>query len=48
MKITPSQLTISQLLSSKNDQFFIPAYQRRYAWVDKRIAELIVDNPALL
>jgi uncharacterized protein with ParB-like and HNH nuclease domain len=43
MKITPSQLTISQLLSSKNEQFFIPAYQRRYAWGDIQLAELFED-----
>jgi uncharacterized protein with ParB-like and HNH nuclease domain len=43
MKITPSQLTISQLLSSKNEQFFIPAYQRRYAWGDKQLLELFED-----
>lgn len=43
MKITPSQLTIAQLLSSKNEQFFIPAYQRRYAWGNKQIVELFED-----
>lgn len=43
MKITPSQLTISQLLSSKNEQFFIPAYQRRYAWRNKELVELFED-----
>ncbi|MDP8234118.1 MAG: DUF262 domain-containing HNH endonuclease family protein [Candidatus Saelkia tenebricola] len=43
MKITPSQLTIAQLLSSKNEQFFIPAYQRRYAWGNKQLVELFED-----
>ncbi len=43
MKITPSQLTIAQLLSSKNEQFFIPAYQRRYAWENKQLVELFED-----
>lgn len=43
MKITPSQLTISQLLSSKNEQFFIPAYQRRYAWGNRQLVELFED-----
>jgi len=43
MKITPSQLTIAQLLSSKNEQFFIPAYQRRYAWGNKQLLDLFVD-----
>lgn len=43
MRITPSQLKISQLFSSKNEQFLIPAYQRRYAWVNKQIVELFED-----
>jgi len=43
MKITPSQLTIAQLFSSKNEQFFIPAYQRRYAWGNKQLVELFED-----
>jgi uncharacterized protein with ParB-like and HNH nuclease domain len=43
MKITPSQLTIAQFLSSKNEQFFIPAYQRRYAWGNKQLVELFED-----
>jgi len=32
MNITPTKLTISQLLSSSNEQFIVPSYQRRYAW----------------
>ena len=43
MKITPTSLTINQLLSSGNEQFFIPAYQRRYAWEWKQIKELYDD-----
>jgi uncharacterized protein with ParB-like and HNH nuclease domain len=43
MKITPSPLTISQLLSSNNEQFFVPAYQRRYAWTEKQLGELFDD-----
>lgn len=43
MKITPSQLTIAQLFSSETEQFFIPAYQRRYAWADKQLVELLED-----
>jgi uncharacterized protein with ParB-like and HNH nuclease domain len=43
MKITPSQLTISQLFNIENEQFFIPAYQRRYAWGDKQIVQLLED-----
>ena len=43
MKITPSQLTIAQFLNSKNERFFIPAYQRRYAWGNKQLVELFED-----
>ena len=43
MKITPTSLTISQLFSSSNEQFYIPAYQRRYSWEWKQIAELFDD-----
>lgn len=43
MKITPSPLTISQLFSSKNEQFYVPAYQRRYAWTVKQLSELFDD-----
>jgi len=43
MKITPSPLTISQLLSSNNEQFLVPAYQRRYAWADRQLGELFDD-----
>lgn len=31
------------LFSNKNEQFFIPAYQRRYAWGNKQLAELFED-----
>ena len=43
MRITPSQLSIVQLFSTKNEQFFIPAYQRRYAWGDRQVIELFED-----
>jgi uncharacterized protein with ParB-like and HNH nuclease domain len=43
MKITPTELSIGQLLSRENEQFYIPAYQRRYAWSDKQLAELFED-----
>jgi hypothetical protein len=36
MKITPTTLTLSQLFSSGNEQFLIPAYQRRYSWQEKQ------------
>lgn len=43
MKITPTTLTLSQLFSSSNEQFVIPAYQRRYSWHEKQLAELFDD-----
>ena len=43
MKITPNSLTINQLFSSTNEQFVIPAYQRRYSWRERQIWELIED-----
>ncbi len=43
MKITPTSLTVSQLFSSENEQFFIPAYQRRYSWQDKHTSDLFKD-----
>src|SRR3989344_5876367 len=43
MKITPTSLTITQLLSSEAEQFVVPAYQRRYSWHSKHIAELFDD-----
>ena len=43
MKITPTSLSISQLLSTESEQFIIPAYQRRYSWQDKQVKELFDD-----
>lgn len=43
MKITPTTLTITQLLSNESEQFVVPAYQRRYSWYSKHIAELFDD-----
>lgn len=43
MNITPTTLKISQLFSTANEQFSIPAYQRRYSWGWKQIAELFDD-----
>jgi uncharacterized protein with ParB-like and HNH nuclease domain len=43
MTITPNALTINQLFSIGNEQFFIPAYQRRYAWELKQCKELFND-----
>ncbi|MFQ3546502.1 DUF262 domain-containing HNH endonuclease family protein [Halobacillus rhizosphaerae] len=43
MKITPTTLTINQMLGSSNEQFIIPAYQRRYSWGEKQWADLFND-----
>jgi uncharacterized protein with ParB-like and HNH nuclease domain len=43
MKITPTSLSISQLLSTESEQFTIPAYQRRYSWQDKQVREFFDD-----
>jgi uncharacterized protein with ParB-like and HNH nuclease domain len=43
MKINPTALTITQLLSNEAEQFVVPAYQRRYSWHPKHIAELFDD-----
>lgn len=43
MKITPTHLTLNQLFSSGNEQFVIPAYQRRFAWRFKQCMELFED-----
>ena len=43
MKITPTSLTVSQLLGQTNERYVIPPYQRRYSWLEKQISELIDD-----
>ena len=43
MQITPTSLTITQLLGSANEQYVIPPYQRRYSWHEKQLWELIED-----
>ncbi|MCM3412360.1 DUF262 domain-containing HNH endonuclease family protein [Metabacillus litoralis] len=43
MKITPTTLSINQLLGSSNEQFVIPAYQRRYSWGEKQWSDLFND-----
>ena len=43
MKITPNSLTITQLFGSGNEQYVIPAYQRRYSWQERQVWELIDD-----
>lgn len=43
MKITPTSLTLNQLFSSSNEQYVIPAYQRRYSWHERQVMELVED-----
>ncbi len=43
MKITPNTQSIIQLFISTNEQFFIPPYQRRYAWGVKQLDALFND-----
>lgn len=43
MKITPTTLTLKQFFSVSNEQFLIPAYQRRYAWGQRQQRELFDD-----
>src|SRR5688572_3752257 len=43
MIITPTSLTVNQLLGSTNEQYVIPAYQRRYSWHERQVWELIDD-----
>jgi uncharacterized protein with ParB-like and HNH nuclease domain len=43
MKITPTTLTLQQFFSVGNEQFVIPAYQRRYAWGQRQQRELFDD-----
>lgn len=43
MKITPTSLTVSQLLGQTNERYIVPPYQRRYSWLERQIGELIDD-----
>ena len=43
MKITPTALTLNQLLGSANERFVIPSYQRRYSWKEQQLYDLIDD-----
>lgn len=47
MKITPTSLTIAQLLGSQNEQYVIPAYQRRYSWKRHQVEDLWDDLQVL-
>ncbi len=43
MQITTNKFTLKQLLSSSNEQFIVPGYQRRYAWGWKQHEALFDD-----
>ena len=43
MKITPTSLTLSQLLGAENEQYVIPAYQRRYSWKQHQVEDMWDD-----
>lgn len=43
MDIQPNKLTISQLFATGNEQFIVPAYQRRYAWGINQYKALFED-----
>src|SRR5688572_1468387 len=43
MLITPTSLSINQLLGSTNEQYIIPTYQRRYSWHERQVWELVDD-----
>lgn len=47
MKITPTNLKLEQLFSSSNEQFLVPAYQRRYSWKYEQFANLFDDIDTL-
>lgn len=47
MKITPTYLSIEQLFTSSNEQFLIPAYQRRYSWQFEQLSEFFDDIDTL-
>lgn len=43
MKIVPNTLKVGNLFNIPNEQFNIPAYQRRYAWGDKQLNDFFTD-----
>jgi hypothetical protein len=47
MKITPTALSVTQILSSTSEQYVIPAYQRRYSWGYNQLAALWDDIDVL-
>jgi hypothetical protein len=47
MVINPKNLSVQQLLSAESEVYIIPAYQRRYAWHQRQVHELLGDIQAL-
>ena len=43
MKISPTSLSVNQLFGTANEQYVVPAYQRRYSWHERQVWELIDD-----
>src|SRR3989344_613614 len=43
MRITPNNLTLGNLFNNHYEQFYIPAYQRRYAWGVSQFSALFND-----
>lgn len=43
MQITPTKLSVANLLGTANEQYVIPPYQRRYSWREAQIADLYDD-----
>ena len=43
MQINPTSQTLGQFFNVPNEQFYVPAYQRRYAWKEKQLTALFND-----
>lgn len=43
MRITPTTQTIANFFNNQTEQFFVPAYQRRYAWGISQLGALFND-----
>lgn len=43
MNITPTALSVSKMLGAENEQYVIPAYQRRYSWRWQQVKDLWDD-----
>ncbi|MBU4610474.1 DUF262 domain-containing protein [Achromobacter sp. GG226] len=47
MLVKPVSQTVAKLLGNPNEQYVVPAYQRRYSWQAKQLNELLNDILAL-